>query len=76
MSTDAHPLVSGPILRTLLRLAAPNVMATSMAVLVGLAETFSTRYTANSWARWNCASTADAARHAGAGPQLHSTLMS
>jgi len=33
-------LVDGPILRTLLRLAAPNVMATSMAVLVGLAETF------------------------------------
>ena len=36
----AHPLLTGPILRTLLRLAAPNVMATSMAVLVGLAETF------------------------------------
>jgi putative MATE family efflux protein len=34
------PLLDGPILRTLLRLAAPNVMATSMAVLVGLAETF------------------------------------
>jgi putative MATE family efflux protein len=33
-------LLDGPILRTLLRLAAPNVMATSMAVLVGLAETF------------------------------------
>jgi len=39
-SANAHPLLSGPILRTLLRLAAPNVMATSMAVLVGLAETF------------------------------------
>ncbi len=41
-TTDAepHPLLAGPILRTLLRLAAPNVMATSMAVLVGLAETF------------------------------------
>jgi Na+-driven multidrug efflux pump len=36
----ANPLLDGPILRTLLRLAAPNVMATSMAVLVGLAETF------------------------------------
>lgn len=34
------PLLDGPILRTLLRLAAPNVMATSAAVLVGLAETF------------------------------------
>ena len=33
-------MLDGPILRTLLRLAAPNVMATSMAVLVGLAETF------------------------------------
>jgi putative MATE family efflux protein len=40
VSANAHPLISGPILRTLLRLAAPNVMATSMAVLVGLAETF------------------------------------
>ncbi len=38
--TPANPLLDGPILRTLLRLAAPNVMATSMAVLVGLAETF------------------------------------
>jgi putative MATE family efflux protein len=37
---SANPLLDGPILRTLLRLAAPNVMATSMAVLVGLAETF------------------------------------
>lgn len=35
-----HPLLDGPILRTLLRLAAPNVLATSAAVLVGLAETF------------------------------------
>jgi putative MATE family efflux protein len=33
-------LLDGPILRTLLRLAAPNVMATSMVVLVGLAENF------------------------------------
>ncbi|MGL6110270.1 MAG: MATE family efflux transporter [Rubrivivax sp.] len=39
-SAHAHPLLTGPILRTLLRLATPNVMATSMAVLVGLAETF------------------------------------
>lgn len=39
-SAAPAPLVAGPILRTLLRLAAPNVMATSMAVLVGLAETF------------------------------------
>lgn len=38
--TVTQPLLSGPILGTLLRLAAPNVMATSMAVLVGLAETF------------------------------------
>ena len=38
--TLARALLDGPILRTLLRLAAPNVMATSMAVLVGLAETF------------------------------------
>ena len=37
---SAHPLLDGPILRTLLRLAAPNVLATSAAVLVGLAETF------------------------------------
>jgi putative MATE family efflux protein len=36
----ANALLDGPILHTLLRLAAPNVMATSMAVLVGLAETF------------------------------------
>ncbi len=38
--TLARALLDGPILRTLLRLAAPNVLATSMAVLVGLAETF------------------------------------
>lgn len=38
--TLARALLGGPILRTLLRLAAPNVLATSMAVLVGLAETF------------------------------------
>lgn len=36
----AQPLLDGPILPTLLRLAAPNVLATSMAVLVALAETF------------------------------------
>ena len=36
-TAPVHPLLTGPILRTLLRLAAPNVMATSMAVLVGLA---------------------------------------
>ena len=42
MSTAAapQPLLDGPILRTLLRLAAPNVVAASMAVLVSLAETF------------------------------------
>jgi putative MATE family efflux protein len=38
--TPAQALLGGSILRTLLRLAAPNVLATSMAVLVGLAETF------------------------------------
>lgn len=38
--TASRLLLDGPILGTLLRLAAPNVMATSMAVLVGLAETF------------------------------------
>lgn len=37
---SARALLAGPILRTLLRLAAPNVLATSTAVLVGLAETF------------------------------------
>lgn len=35
-----RPLLDGPILRTLLRLAAPNVLATSTMVLVGLAETW------------------------------------
>jgi len=40
LAAASRPLLEGPILRTLLRLAAPNVMATSMAVLVGLAETF------------------------------------
>ncbi|MFO1273483.1 MAG: MATE family efflux transporter [Rubrivivax sp.] len=42
MKAAAAPwtLVDGPILRTLLRLAAPNVMAMSTTVLVGLTETF------------------------------------
>ena len=35
-----HPLLSGPILPTLLRLAAPNVLAMTMAVAVGVAETW------------------------------------
>ena len=39
-SVTSLPPLDGPILRTLLRLAAPNVLATSAAVLVGLAETF------------------------------------
>lgn len=35
-----HPLLSGPILPTLLKLAAPNVLAMTMAVAVGVAETW------------------------------------
>ena len=35
-----HPLLTGPVLPTLLWLAAPNVLAMSMAVLVGIAETY------------------------------------
>jgi putative MATE family efflux protein len=34
------PLLDGPILRTLLKLAAPNVVAMSLGVCVGIAETF------------------------------------
>ena len=42
MSSGAapSPLLSGPILRTLLKLAAPNVVAMSLTVCVGIAETF------------------------------------
>ena len=36
----AHALLAGPILRTLLKLAAPNVVAMSLGVCVGIAETF------------------------------------
>lgn len=36
----AQVLLDGPILRTLLRLAAPNVVAMSLSVCVGIAETF------------------------------------
>jgi putative MATE family efflux protein len=38
--TPANPLLSGPILSTLLRLAVPNVLSMSMAVMVGIAETY------------------------------------
>ena len=38
MSTP-HPLVAGPILTTLIRLAAPNVLTMSLGVLVSIAET-------------------------------------
>ena len=41
MSTpDLHRLLTAPILPTLLRLAAPNVLAMVMTVLVGIAETY------------------------------------
>ncbi len=41
MSTpDLHRLLTAPILPTLLRLAAPNVQAMVMTVLVGIAETY------------------------------------
>ena len=36
---DLQKLLSAPILPTLLRLAAPNVLAMVMTVLVGVAET-------------------------------------
>ena len=36
----ANRLVTGPILPTLLRLAVPNVLSMTMAVLVGIAETY------------------------------------
>ena len=39
-SRPANPLLSGPILPTLLRLAVPNVLSMTMAVLVGIAETY------------------------------------
>ncbi len=35
-----NPLLTGPILSTLLRLAVPNVLAMTMAVAVGIAETY------------------------------------
>lgn len=37
---DPQGLVSGPILRTLVRLAVPNVLAMVLTVLVGVAETY------------------------------------
>ena len=37
---DLHRLLNAPILPTLLRLAAPNVLAMVMTVLVGIAETY------------------------------------
>jgi putative MATE family efflux protein len=36
----AHPLLAGPVLPTLLRLSVPNVLAMTMAVVVGIAETY------------------------------------
>ncbi len=39
-SRPANPLLSEPILPTLLRLAVPNVLSMTMAVLVGIAETY------------------------------------
>ena len=38
-SPAAHPLLHGAILPTLLKLAAPSVLAMAMQVLVGIAET-------------------------------------
>ena len=35
-----NPLLTGPVLPTLLRLALPNVLAMTMAVMVGIAETY------------------------------------
>ena len=35
-----HPLLTGPVLPTLLHLAVPNVLAMTMAVMVGIAETY------------------------------------
>jgi Na+-driven multidrug efflux pump len=41
MSTpDLQRLLTAPILPTLLRMAAPNVLAMVMTVLVGIAETY------------------------------------
>lgn len=39
-SAPAHPLLGGAIVSTLLRLALPNMVALSMAVLVSVAETY------------------------------------
>ncbi len=39
-ATAGNPLLTGPILRTLLRLAVPNVLSMTLAVLVGIAETY------------------------------------
>jgi putative MATE family efflux protein len=39
-SSTPNPLLTGPILPTLLRLSIPNVLAMSVAVLVGIAETW------------------------------------
>ena len=36
----ANPLLTGPVLPTLLRLAVPNVLAMTVSVLVGIAETY------------------------------------
>lgn len=40
MPPPSNPLLSGPILPTLLKLAVPNVLSMTMAVVVGIAETY------------------------------------
>jgi Na+-driven multidrug efflux pump len=40
MNPPVTLLLTGPVLSTLLRLSLPNVLAMSMAVLVGIAETW------------------------------------
>ena len=37
---ETNPLLSGPILPTLLKLSLPNVVAMLMSVVVGIAETY------------------------------------
>ena len=39
-SGAGNPLLTGPVLPTLLRLAVPNVLAMTMSVMVGIAETY------------------------------------
>ena len=50
---DLQRLLSAPILPTLLRLAAPNVLAMVMTVLVGIADAIHAEVTdAHPWARY------------------------